>query len=168
MVGTQSVRPDLSGDWEAPEDQGHVVHLGRGVGGALGDDDDDDDDDDEDDEDDDGEDSYTLNKQSGFVTPITVEDGRFMFDIWIEKPNGAKEVAVGKGLERPLAVVTKNPFQALAVEEGYLGISEEEQAEIDRYAGLGVRRFSTGGTPYGRKAVRKTWNEKLVWCLGGS
>ena len=84
----------------------------------------------------DGEDSYTLNKQTGNVTPIAWEDGRFMFDMWIPKPKIVEEVVLRKDLARPLAVVTRNPFQALAVEEGYPGISGEEQAEIDRYAEL--------------------------------
>ena len=84
----------------------------------------------------DGEDSYTMNKDSGHVTPIAWEDGKFTFDMWIPKPKAAHEVVVRKDLERPVAVVTRNPFQALAVEEGYPGISEEEQAEIDRYAEL--------------------------------
>ena len=50
------------------------------------------------------------------------------------KPKVLQEVVVGNNVARPLAVAARNPSQALAVEEGYPGISEEEQAEIDRYA----------------------------------
>ena len=63
----------------------------------------------------DGDESYMVHKKSGIVTPITVENGKFLFNIWIE--NSTKDEKDESAGRKSQEGRSRNAFAALAEEE---------------------------------------------------
>ena len=68
----------------------------------------------------DGHDSYTLNKSTGRITGIEWREGKFLMDLWFQKPQNVRN-------EVP-KVPTSNRYEALAAVE-----EEEDTEECRRY-----------------------------------
>ena len=62
----------------------------------------------------DGDDSYMIHNVTGRVTPIYVEQGKFLFNIWIESKNKKDETSEE---ERRESAKGRNMFAALAEED---------------------------------------------------
>ena len=62
----------------------------------------------------DGDDSYMVHKATGKVTPIYVEQGKFLFNIWIESKNKKEETDED---EKRKSAKSRNMFAALAEED---------------------------------------------------
>ena len=66
----------------------------------------------------DGEESYMVHKSSGLVTPIMLEDGKFMFNIWIESKDEKKVIAEARSPEEKRKELrSRNSFAALQEED---------------------------------------------------
>ena len=67
----------------------------------------------------DGDESYMVHKDSGIVTPITIDNGKFIFNIWVKsKDESKKEDEEGRSREeRRKSSANRNMFAALAEDE---------------------------------------------------
>ena len=67
----------------------------------------------------DGDESYMINKSSGIVTPISLDNGKFIFNIWVKSKEETKEEAAERRSqdERKRDPRSRNAFAALAEDD---------------------------------------------------